>query len=219
MIPNEHERFIESILDTRRGRPAASAADPAQLDAAVARALEAVDLVWEASHGAPPLADDPVAAMLGLVPDIELVLDPRAVTAARKRAKLSVSDLASRLASRGWKVSAKDVFAWENGKSVDVPPAVVRAIAREVDVNPDLLQRRTSADPARERLRSMFTLPAFQQLAARWARVQGTTISLAKSALEARVLAAVHRGGAPEPALVLESLEALVSAVEQGKDG
>lgn len=41
-----------------------------------------------------------------------------------------------------------------------------------------------------------------------------TTLTLASSTLESRLLVAVHRGGAPDAAALLDSLEAMVSAVE-----
>ena len=58
----------------------------AALEAAaeVQELLRIADLLWEEAHGAPPLEDDPVAAMLGLVPDASRSLDPRALNKVTK---------------------------------------------------------------------------------------------------------------------------------------
>src|SRR5688572_2790661 len=66
--------------------------------------LDVADLLWEAAHGATPLESDPVAAMLGLVPDPGYALDSEALARARKNARLKSSELAARLVSRGWEV-------------------------------------------------------------------------------------------------------------------
>lgn len=72
--------------------------------------LDIADLLWEAAHGAPPLEQDPVAAMLGLVPDSAHSLNNTALKQAMQRAGLKTSDLAERLSKRGWDVANRDVF-------------------------------------------------------------------------------------------------------------
>jgi hypothetical protein len=205
------DEFI-SILDARDGRPAVEAGAGAD-NADILAALEAVDLAWEAQLSAPSLEDDPTAVMLGLVPDPEVTFDSGAALAARKRSGQTVTELAAKLAARGWDVTSQDVFAWERG-SVSISPALVRAVAEEIGAAPESLVRQVGIDPERERLRAIFKLPDFQRLASRWARIQGTTFSVALATLEARTVAAVHRGGAPEPQVVLQSLEALIDVLE-----
>src|SRR6202165_2056948 len=95
----------------------------------MAALVDTDDLLWLSAHGAPPLAEDPVAAMLGLVPDRECSLDSKALTQARKRVALTVADLAERLRERGWEFQKGDVFRWETRSAADVAPAVVQAIA------------------------------------------------------------------------------------------
>ncbi|WP_431246919.1 hypothetical protein [Leifsonia xyli] len=211
---NEDDQ-VAAILDARKGRSALdSGADLAEQGLELHGLLEAADLVWVSQQGAPPLAEDPVAAMLGLVPDPDIALDGRALTAARKRARLTVSALAQKLSGRGWAVSSKDVFAWESDRSSPQTPALINAVAEETGADADRLRRRVAEDPERAKLAAIVSSAAFKGLAERWARLQGTTLALASSALESRMLIAVHRGGAPEETVLLASLEAMVSAVE-----
>lgn len=41
----------------------------------IAALVDIADLLWLSARGAPPLEDDPVAAMLGLVPDRRVLRD------------------------------------------------------------------------------------------------------------------------------------------------
>lgn len=219
MHSDDRDQEIADILDARAGRSAVVAGVDHTSDRPELQGLlEAADVAWVSQQSAPPLADDPVAAMLGLVPDPELELDGKALSSARKRAGLTVSTLAQRLAARGWEVTSKDVFAWESGKNLTHTPALINALAEEAGVDADRLRRSAGADPDRARLAAVIGSEAFQALAQRWARIQGTTVALAASALESRMLVAVHRGGAPEADVLLESLEALVESVE-GAEG
>lgn len=206
---------VAEILDARNGQSALDAGEPyLERDSVLRALLEAADVAWASQQSAPPIADDPVAAMLGLVPDPETELDGKALAGARKRAGLTVSALAARLAERGWDVSSRDVFAWENGRNAPQVPALINAAAQETGVNADRLRRRVREDPERAKLAAVVESEAFRSLAKRWARIQGTTLALAASALESRMLVAVHRGGAPDRDVLLESLEAMISAVE-----
>lgn len=213
---SEHrDEELSRILDAREGR-SALASGPENLASRpeLHRLLEAADLGWASAQGAPPLADDAVAAMLGLVPDPELELDGKALSRARKEAGLSLSGLAERLSARGWDVTSKDIFAWESGKNPSRVPALINALAEEISVNADRLRRRTGADPERARLSAVVESDAFHALAQRWARLRGTTVALAASALESRMLVAVHRGGAPDPDVLLDSLDAMIRSLE-----
>lgn len=219
MHSDERDLEIADILDARVGRSAVVAgAGHASDRPELQGLLEAADVAWASQQSAPPLADDPVAAMLGLVPDAELELNGKALSTARKRAGLTVSALAQRLAARGWDVTSKEVFAWESGKSSTHTPALINALAEEAGVGADRLRRSAGADPERARLAAVVGSEAFKALAQRWARIQGTTVALAASALESRMLVAVHRGGAPEADVLLETLETLVESVE-GAEG
>lgn len=216
MTQDERGEALARILDARNGRSAEFTS--AQLDETseeVRELARATDVLWASAQEAPPLENDPMALMLGLVPDPEFALDGKALSSARKHAGLSVGDLAQRLSARGWTVSGPDVFRWETKSALDVPPAMIRAAAEELGVEAPKLGRRESEDPVRARLRTMFVSEGFKELSARWARVQHVSLSTATSMMESRALAAVHRGGAPDPDVMLRALEALVAAVEQ----
>lgn len=215
MHAEHRDEELSKILDARDGRSAlASSSDDLAGRPELRSLLEAADLAWASMQGAPPLADDPVATMLGLVPDPELELDGKALSRARKEAGLSISGLAQKLAARGWEVTNKYIFTWESGRNLSRVPALISALAEEISVDADRLRRRTGADPERARLTAVVGSEAFQALAQRWARLRGTTVALAASALESRMLVAVHRGGAPDPDFLLDSLEAMIRALE-----
>lgn len=216
MHSEDRDQELADILDARAGRSAlAAGADVNRPE--LRKLLEAADLTWVSQQTAPPLTDDPVAAMLGLVPDSELELDGKALSNARKRSGLTVSALAKRLSDRGWEVTGRDIFAWESGKNLPRVPALINALAEEAGADADRLRRPSGTDPERARLAAVVGSETFKALAQRWARLQGTTIALASSALESRMLVAVHRGGAPDSQVLLESLEALVDSVEGTK--
>lgn len=212
---NDRDNEIAEILDGRNGRSALDGgASYLERVPELRGLLEAADVAWASQQHAPPLADDPVAAMLGLVPDSEFELDGKALTSARKGSGMTVSLLASRLTGRGWKVSGRDIFAWESGRGAPRVPALINALAQETGVDADRLRRRLREDPERATLAAVIASATFQSLTERWARVQGTTAALAASALESRMLVAVHRGGAPDAEVLLDSLDAMISAVE-----
>jgi len=218
MNSGSKDEDIAEILDARSGQSAlASRVARPNARPELDGLLGAADVAWVSQQAAPPLADDPVAAMLGLVPDPDWELDGRALANSRKRAGLTVSSLAQRLTRRGWEVTNKDIFAWEGGKNVPRIPALINALAEEAGADPDRLRRPLGADPERAKLTAVVESDAFKALAERWARLQGTTAALAASALESRMMVAVHRGSVPDADILLESLEVLVTAVEDNE--
>ena len=217
MTKDERDRILETFLDAKSHRDVeASIADWSEEDRAdVASLIEVADLMWEAGHGAPPLNADPVAAMLGLIPDPRIGLDSGALSRARRRAKLKPSDVAERLLARGWDVGARDVFRWENQTRSDVVPALIRAIAEVVGVGPEQLTIDRASSAERDAFSSIVNSPRFEGLIDRWARLQGMSRSLAASALQSRMLATVHRGDRPDEEQTLRSLDALITALEK----
>lgn len=131
---HERERLVASLL-------------PYQRDA-IAEMIEIDDLVWATSHGAPPLQADPVAAMLGLVPDASFRLDSAAFTQLCTRQGVKPTTLAARLKKRGWEVDAADVFRWRTSVASDVSPALIRVIGEELGVSPDDLIAPPATQPA-----------------------------------------------------------------------
>lgn len=191
--------------------------EPALVPEAV-ELLDIADLLWEAAHGAPPLEQDPVAAMLGLVPDSSRSLSDSALKQAMQTAGLKPSSLAEKLTDRGWEVATRDVFNWQNRGDASVPPALIQAIAEVTGTTADKLTVDRGESPGHRALQSVTSSPAFKALAERWALLRGTTMSLGASALEARLAASVFRGNTPSEEQMLASLEALVEALESRSD-
>lgn len=201
--PQERERILRDAEFTDRDRDE------------IATLLDTADKLWLSAHGAPTLDDDPVAAVLGLVPDPECRLDSAALSRTRKRAGLTVSDVAQRLRERGWEFEKGDVFRWETRTAVDVPPAVVQAIADILSTPVDGLIAASSSLSAPDHLAAVRRHPLFEQLVDRWARVQRVSPAVALATLDSRMLATVHRGEQPDAEQLLRSLDALVTSVER----
>ncbi len=216
MTKDEPDQVLASLLEARAGRATGKGQSELSEEdhAEVASLIEVADLLWEVGHGAPPLESDPVAAMLGLTPDPRCLLDPRALARARRNAKLKPSELVDRLVARGWDVQVRDVFRWENQSAADVAPALIKAIAEETNTSVDRITRSREATAEHEAIAAITHSPRFARLVERWARIQGVSRALAASALESRMLATVHRGDRPDLDQLLQSLDALVTAVE-----
>jgi hypothetical protein len=176
--------------------------------------LKVADLLWEEAHGAPPLEDDPVAAMLGLVPDPSRSLDPRALTRVTKSTGIKASGLAQALNERGWDVSTRDVFNWQTKGSHEMSPALIQAIAETTGSTIDNLTVDRGSSQLSSELRAVTQTARFKRLVTRWAHLRNTSADLATSALTARLATSVHRGKQPEADQMLNSLEALVDALE-----
>ncbi|GAA3691878.1 hypothetical protein GCM10022377_00280 [Zhihengliuella alba] len=200
--PDDRERILEE----------AQLSDHERVE--IAELAGVADALWLSAQEAPALEDDPVAAMLGLVPDAECSLDPSSLSRARKRSRLAVSDLAARLQQRGWEVSAADVFRWETRSAADVSPAEVQAIAEILRTPVESLISKTVKQPLPDLVQSVRSNPRFAQLVTRWANAQKVSLAFASAALESRMLATVHRGERPSPEQLLESLGVLVDAIE-----
>lgn len=215
MTANHWEDELARLIDDHvAGKPRPTQEANATHATEAVALLNIADLLWEATQGAPPLERDPVAAMLGLVPDGTCSLNGLALKQALKTAGLQVSMLAQKLTDRGWDVSTRDVFNWQTRNDATVPPALIQAIADVTGTAPEKLMIDRGESPSHRALKSVTSSPAFQALAERWARLRGTTISLSSSALEARLAASVFRGSQPNEAQMLASLEALVEALE-----
>lgn len=218
MSENEVDEVLEALLETPAGpeRDRLMASLSEERRTLVAKMLEIDDLVWESAHGAPPLQSDPVAAMLGLVPDASFRLASTAFTQYCSRKSVRPTKLAERLRARGWKVDAADVFRWQSSVASDVSPALIRAIAEELTISPDMLvsppaTAQTALDTVAELVSAT---KRFADLVQRFALAQRISPSMAQTMLRTRMLATVQRGDEPEVEQMLESLEALVRALE-----
>lgn len=162
------------------------------------------------AHTAPTLEKDRTAAMLGLVPDSHTQLDPDALKRRRKQAGLSVSQLAARLVERGWDITQRDVFQWENHSSAGVPPALIERIATVLGTDANVLTTvRTGADTLD------VTQPGIQALAERLASALGVGVDMAISRMRSTAAVAVHRGDKPKDDQMMATLEAYVRAMER----
>lgn len=214
---DERDELMELLLET----PAGPERDQkiAELDeeqrSTFARLLQFDDLVWESTHGAPPLQADPVAAMLGLVPDPSFRLDSTAFTQLCSRNRLKPTKLADRLRGRGWDIDAGDVFRWQNSVASDVSPALIRAIAEEIGTTPDKLVAAATYQGALDTVAELVArTKRFGDLVQRFALAQRISPNMAQTMLRTRMLASAQRGHEPEVDQMLDSLASLVRALE-----
>lgn len=216
----DRDAALEGAIDlhVRGGTPALEEFEDDQRGE-IQELLRIADLLWEEAHGAPPLEDDPVAAMLGLVPDASRSLDPRALSKITKSAGIKASGLAQALTERGWDVSTRDVFNWQAKGSLEVSPALIQAIAEITGSTIDHLTVDRGSSQLSSELRAITQTARFKDLAARWAHLRNTSADLAASALTARLATTVHRGAQPDTDQMLNSLDALVTALEEDEPG
>jgi transcriptional regulator with XRE-family HTH domain len=163
----------------------------------------------------PPLAEDRTAQMLGLVPDPSQSLDSKRLKTARMAAGLGVEKLASRLRERGWTTKPLDVIQWEAGQSSGVPPAVIAAIADELNIEPDRLTR--TAVEATSRLERLRESALLQSLVDRIAQAKSLSQDAAFALLERSQPSFAYRGN-PDDEQYLRILERFVEQLEGGKN-
>lgn len=217
MHEDERDRLLADLIERPHDRErilrGAQLSDRERQD--LVGLIDTADALWLSAQGAPALQHDPVAAMLGLVPDSECRLGSAALSQGRKRAGLSVSDVAARLRERGWEYDKSDVFRWETSTATDVAPAVVQAIADILGSPVDDLISVSSRASLPHHLAAVRRHPLFEQLVNRWADARRVPRAVAAATLESRMLATVHRGEHPDTEQVLRSLDALVASVER----
>jgi len=109
------------------------------------------------------------------------------------------------------------VFRWETRTAADVPPAAVQAIAEILNTSVDSLISVATNASQPDRLSAVREHPRFEQLVNRWAQVRRVSRAVAAAALESRMLASVHRGEPPDAEQLLQSLDALVTSVEEAE--
>jgi hypothetical protein len=215
MTGDQPDDIRSDIVGARADIPADTASDPST---DIESLLTVASLVVRAGYQTPPIAADPTAALLWLVPDPAATLDPASLTRPRKSARLTVAQLAQRLTARGWQVATKDVYRWEQHLSTDLVPALIAAIAEETNTFVDrLLHRGAQRATPRDWLATVTGSAKFDRLVQRWMTLYNTSQEIANSALTSRLAATVHRGDKPDVGQVLQSLDALLSALEHGE--
>ncbi len=157
----------------------------------------------------PVRADDPIALMLGLVPDPAVVVNGRKLAAARKRTHLDLGQLIDRLRARGWDVTTQQGLQWELGHP-QLPPALIAAMAEELSVEDHAL---LTAPPARREHADLFDNQRIQAFIADWAAEAGVEPGLLRERTSATLAGAAHRnrtGGSIEALLdVLRTLRSI----------
>ena len=159
-----------------------------------------------------PLDQDPTARLLGLVEEVQPVLDGAALKSARTARGISVSELAGRLSSNGWSVKTADVFRWETRAASDVSVALISTIAQVLQKSVENLVRDGGPNLIIAALRQS---DQFHELTQRWAQLFNLSVNSARAALESRVFATVHRGDRPDIDQTLQTLEALLAELER----
>lgn len=219
MTDDRADSTVERYLDYLAGR-AQSPPDLAGLpeaDAAEIGALfHAAELLWLAD-AAPPIEDDPVAAMLGLVPDASLALDPKKVERVRKRTHLKPSAIADKLNARGWEITPSEVFDWQRHAHPDVPPALIDALADVLGTSPEALTSSYEETIMQPAINEVLEDSRFEALVARWGQLSGMAPVSARSSLKTKMLATVRRGDHLTANQWFGVLEALVEAKEKPK--
>ncbi|GAA3432255.1 hypothetical protein [Kutzneria kofuensis] len=144
--------------------------------------------------------DDPVALMLGLVPDPGVLVDGRKLAAARKRSRLDLRQLVTRLNARGWEVTMQEAFKWELGRPA-LAPALITAIAEELSVGDDALL--TAVQPTGG-MDDLFDDQRIQAFLSDWAAEAGVQPAVLRQRASSTLADAAHRnrtGGSVEALL------------------
>jgi hypothetical protein len=222
---DERDRMSELVSERARNprMPAPDGVSPEEW-AQVVRLAAVEAALFDHAHGAPAIQDDPVAAMLGLVPDPNLSLDGTALKRARTGAGLKVSEVARALTEEGWDITTAEVAGWESHDSTVLAPVLLQSVAGLVSTNVESIttSRTVAAETAdavsgsasKRAIDQVTATSAFQELTRRFAAVQGLSRAVAASTLRSRALATVHRGDEPDAAQWLKTLEAFVTALE-----
>lgn len=220
---DEQDRMSELVSERARNprMPAPDDVTPEEW-AQVVRLAAVEAALFDHAHGAPALEDDPVAAMLGLVPDPNLSLDGTALKRARTRAGLKVSEVARALTEEGWDITTAEVAGWESHDSTVLAPVLLQSVARLVSTSVESITTSRTVAPetagavssSKRAIDAVTATSAFQELTRRFAAVQGLSRAVAASTLRSRALATVHRGDEPDAAQWLKTLEAFVTALE-----
>lgn len=164
----------------------------------------------------PPIrADDPVALMLGLVPDPNVVVDGRKLALARKRAKLDLAQFLNRLRARGWDVTTHQGLQWELGQT-PLAPALITAIADELAVDDGAL---LAATTSRSEHDDLFDDARIRAFLADWSAETGVEPDVLRQRTSSTLAGAAHRnrtGGSVDALLdVLRTLQAIPDFLDQ----
>jgi transcriptional regulator with XRE-family HTH domain len=157
---------------------------------------------------APPLAEDPLAVALGLVPSTDRNLSGSLLRAARQKAGLKPSSLARLLTERGYVVRAGEIIRWESSEAVPLAESEIQAIASVLGASPsDLVDEASPVVTP-----GLAMSKQFRDLVRRWATHKNQTLAAAQAALMRVAVAPARRGTSRDDAAVIASLQAFVEA-------
>lgn len=211
------ERVVDDYLSYLKGEqttPPDLSALTVQEQRDVELRLTIVDSLWS-GNAAPALAEDPVAAMLGLLPDPHTMLDPARLKSLRKQRNIAASALAQRLTSRGWAATTADLVSWERNGNPAAPAALLHAIGQELGAPLSQFTRHAatiSPDPVIETVKGSERFSAFVD---RFASRFRMSLEDAASALGSTMLATARRGAPLTEDQWFEALDRLVGADDQ----
>lgn len=167
---------------------------------------------WLEVPGPPPLQQDPVAALLGLVPDEGRVLNGSAIKQARTRMRLRVSEVADRLRGYGWQVTSAEVRDWETGSGQVVAPALTLRLAGVLGTSVDgITQPAGRVIPA-----AVAEDPRWLSVVLRFARLLDLSAAQSESRLVAALSLARFRNETPSS--YLDSAEHYVAGLESSRE-
>ena len=217
MNAEELDQVVETLLDhpADRAQIVSNANLTPTQTVQVEELLAIADAVWIAGYEPPARESDPVAAMLGLIPDPALKLNPRALAKARQKARVDIADVARQLQMVGWEYTTADVFRWETKAVDNVPPAVMNAVADFIGADVDSLVASPNRNADRSVLAGFVETDQFASLVERWAAAVNVPQTVAAAELRSRSLATVHRGAEPDEVQLMAVLDALVTSVER----
>jgi hypothetical protein len=175
--PDPVDDLLDRYLDhLDRGQPPPTADDLPEADRAEATAtLDWLRDLWRTNtpgYKVPDLADDPVAARLGLVPDPKIPVAGPAVAAARHRRGLDLAGLAAVVGEHGIAISIRDLSRLERTPTTALPAGTARALAAALGVPVDALNPE-GARPDDRGLSEFLTSAAFHQEVFGWADRHG----------------------------------------------
>jgi hypothetical protein len=226
MVNMDEQDRMSRLVSERARNPRMPAPDDVTPDewAQVVRLAAVEAALFDHAHGAPALEHDPVAAMLGLVPDPNLSLAGSALKRARTRAGLKVSEVARALTEEGWDITTAEVARWESHTGTVLAPVLLQSVAASVSSSVESITTKAivatksagavGGSASERAIDAVMATSAFQELTRRFARVQGLSRTVAASTLRSRALATVHRGDEPDAAQWLKTLDAFVTALE-----
>lgn len=162
------------------------------------------------ARGAPPVDQDPVAALVGLVPSREVVLDGPQLK--RLRGATSISELASQLQQYGWDVTSSEVRRWQGNEPVQLPPALVERLAHIVGTTVAQITREMDPKVSMAVVRT----PRWDAAVTRLARLLGLGHEAAHIRLSAVVMSTAFRH--ESEGSQVEAAEAYVAQLENSHE-